>query len=161
VRLIVGFPSNIEELASPYKCPLIIFDDISPKDLGSEALLSAVTVLSHHKEVSFIFLTQQYFFQSRHGTTLRANCSNIVLMYDSATPRILSTINSQIFPRYPNFLSAAMDYVEATFPQGERYLALNVNPLSKLPKEFTVSYCISPWEKGGKLEPIYFQYRNV
>jgi len=116
-----GLPDN-KEFESKRRT-LLILDDLM-KEAG-DSVLDIFTKLSHHRNVSVIFLTQNLFFKSKQSRTMNINTQYIVLFKNPRDALQVATLGRQMYPGYSNFLVEA--FKDATErPHG--YLLIDLHP---------------------------------
>lgn len=95
-----GLPDRqrLEELADNTKHSLVILDDLMSKIVQSEELLHLFTIMSHHRGISVVYLSQNLFNQGRYAKTIALNSANFVLFRNPRDMRQLLTFASQILP---------------------------------------------------------------
>jgi len=106
------------------KNSVVVIDDLMQEVKESAIVTSLFTKLSHHKNVFVIYITQNFFNQSKEEVTRRRNCQYIVLFKNPADVRQIQIIGSQMFPEQPKLLPKAnKDAVDAK-PHG--YLMIDL-----------------------------------
>jgi len=116
-----GLPDNKE--FDGKRRTLLILDDLM-KEAG-DSVLDIFTKLSHHRNVSVIFLTQNLFFKSKQSRTMNINTQYIVLFKNPRDALQVATLGRQMYPGYSNFLVEA--FKDATErPHG--YLLIDLHP---------------------------------
>jgi hypothetical protein len=103
----------------------LIFDDLM-KEAG-DSVLDIFTKLSHHRNMSVIFLTQNLFFKSKQSRTMNINTQYIVLFKNPRDALQVATLGRQMYPGNSNFLVEA--FKDATErPHG--YLLIDLHPVT-------------------------------
>jgi hypothetical protein len=104
---------------------LLILDDLM-KEAG-DSVLDIFTKLSHHRNMSVIFLTQNLFFKSKQSRTMNINTQYIVLFKNPRDALQVATLGRQMYPGNSNFLVEA--FKDATErPHG--YLLIDLHPVT-------------------------------
>lgn len=133
-----GFPNIDGWTGEP---TLLIVDDMM-LELRNDVRLAELFTKMRHKNVSTIFITQNFYFQSQYATTISRNAHYIVLFQNPRDNAMIGTLGRQIFPANPKFLTTAFD--EATDkPYG--YILLDFKPTT--PKDLRVRQYIFPGEQ--------------
>ena len=121
-----GLPDN-KQFDGKYGT-LLILDDLM-KEAG-DTVLDLFTKLSHHRDVSVIFITQNLFFKSKQSRTMNLNTQYIVLFKNPRDALQVATLGRQMFPGHSNFLIEAFrDATER--PHGYLLIDLHPNTLEK------------------------------
>jgi hypothetical protein len=96
------------------------------KEAG-DSVLDIFTKLSHHRNMSVIFLTQNLFFKSKQSRTMNINTQYIVLFKNPRDALQVATLGRQMYPGNSNFLVEA--FKDATErPHG--YLLIDLHPVT-------------------------------
>jgi len=118
-----GLPDN-KEFDGKHRT-LLILDDLM-KEAG-DSVLDIFTKLSHHRNMSVIFLTQNLFFKSKQSRTMNINTQYIVLFKNPRDALQVATLGRQMYPGNSNFLVEA--FKDATErPHG--YLLIDLHPVT-------------------------------
>ena len=146
VEIFKGFLS--EEKIKSYKNLLLILDDLmSDIDKAKPFLDSLFSRISHHNNVSVIFITQSLFHKDLR--LLRANTHYLVLLRNPSAQQQIRTLASQMYPgRYKHFLEAFEDATSHPFS----YLLVDSHPQTE--NEGRLSTNIFPGEKRTFYLPI-------
>jgi len=121
-----GLPDN-KQFDGKYRT-LLVLDDLM-KEAG-DTVLDLFTKLSHHRDVSVIFITQNLFFKSKQSRTMNLNTQYIVLFKNPRDALQVATLGRQMFPGHSNFLIEAFrDATER--PHGYLLIDLHPNTLEK------------------------------
>lgn len=140
-----GFPSDkinqlMESNAADHT--IVILDDLMV-ELENDKRLAVLFTKMRHKNVSTIFLVQNFYFKAKHMTTVTRNAHYLILFENPRDASIISTLGRQIFPTYPKFLPDA--FRQATQkPYG--YLLLDFKPGKD--KKLMVREGIFPFEQA-------------
>lgn len=140
-----GFPSDkINQLIeSPTEKghTLVILDDLMI-ELENDKRLTVLFTKMRHKNVSTIFLVQNFYFKGKHMTTITRNAHYLVLFENPRDTSLVSTLGRQVFPTNPKFLPDA--FRQAT-QKAYGYLFLDFKPGSD--KKLMVREGIFPTEQ--------------
>jgi hypothetical protein len=102
---------------------LLIIDDLMNE--VNQNVCNIFTKLSHHRNVSVIFLTQNLFHRNKHVRTMNLNTHYIVLFKNPRDAGQVSTLARQMYPGKSKFVVEA--YEDATKePYG--YLLIDLKP---------------------------------
>ena len=89
---------------------LLILDDMMTQ--VNDSVSDLFTRVSHHKNLSVIFLTQNIFHQSKQNRTMSLNSHYLVLFKNPRDAMQVATLGRQMFPGKAKFLIEA--FVDAT-----------------------------------------------
>lgn len=120
--------NEIYEMIEPYakkNGSMLIFDDILT-DITKE-FEELFCNVSHHKNCSIIFLTQNLFYNDKAFRTMSLNSHYIVIMKNPRDSQQVSILARQIRPDNPNYIIHS--YMEATKKQYS-YLIFDFSPNS-------------------------------
>lgn len=129
---------------------ILIVDDLMQETASSENLVNVFTKLSHHNNISCIYILQNLFPRGAKSRHISLNAHYIFLMKNSRDRAQISYLARQAFPGYSHFLTDA--YADAT-KEPYSYLMLDFNILT--PEHLRVRTGIFPDEK-----PIVYQYNT-
>ena len=102
---------------------LLILDDLMTE--SNDSVSSIFTKISHHRNVSIIFLTQNLFFKSKHSRTMSLNSHYIIMFKNPRDAMQIATLGRQMYPGKSKFLiDAYRDATEKPFD----YLLLDLKP---------------------------------
>ena len=102
---------------------LLIIDDLMNE--ADETVCKLFTKLSHHRNVSVVFLTQNLFHKSPHVRTMNLNTHYLVLFKNPRDATQVATLARQMYPGKSKFLLEAFE--DATKePYG--YLLIDLKP---------------------------------
>ena len=146
VEIFKGFPS--EEKIRSYKNLLLILDDLmSDIDKAKPFLDSLFSKISHHQNISVIFITQSLFHKDLR--LLRANTHYLVLLRNPSAQLQIRTLASQMYPgKYKHFIESFEDATSKPFS----YLLVDSHPQTE--NEARLSTNIFPGEKRIFYLPI-------
>lgn len=122
---------------------IVVLDDQLPSVAKSPELLNLFCVKSHHANLSTIFLTQSYYYDSKIIRCAVRNAHYLVFMQSPRTAGVLQHLGHQLFPEKPKLLLEA--YVQAVKGKTFGYLFVDVH--SRTPKELMVRTNIFPKEQ--------------
>ena len=89
---------------------LLILDDLMHE--SSERVAKLFTKVSHHRNVSVIFITQNLFHQSKHSREMALNSHYLVVFKNPRDKSQIMYLARQLFPESPKFVVDA--YNQAT-----------------------------------------------
>lgn len=139
-----GFPND---LSLDGQETLLILDDMM-LELRNDVRLAALFTKMRHKNVSTVFITQNFYFQSAYSTTITRNAQYLVLFENPRDNSMIDTLGRQIYPQQRKFLSSAFtNGTEA--PYG--YLLLDFKP--DTPKNLRVRTNVFPGEQCWVYRP--------
>jgi hypothetical protein len=102
---------------------LLVLDDLMSET--DERVTMLFTKISHHRNVSVIYLTQNLFYKSKHSRTISLNAHYLILFKNVRDSSQISTLARQMFPAKSNFMIEA--FGDATMsPFG--YLLVDLRP---------------------------------
>jgi hypothetical protein len=102
---------------------LLVIDDLMTETNGS--VCNIFTKISHHRNVSVMYLSQNLFYRSKHNRTMSLNAHYIVLFKNPRDANQVSTLARQMYPGRSKFLLEAFrDATEK--PYG--YLLIDLKP---------------------------------
>ena len=103
---------------------IVVIDDLMQEVKECKAITSLFTKLAHHRNAFIIYITQNFFNQSKEELTRRRNCQYIVLFKNPADVRQIRTIGSQMFPERSKLLPAIYKDAVSSRPHGYMLLDL-------------------------------------
>lgn len=106
------------------KNSVVVIDDLMQEVKESVAITSLFTKVSHHKKVFVVYITQNFFNQSKEEITRRRNCQYIVLFKNPSDTRQIQTIGAQMYPESVKLLPKAYKDAVSSKPHG--YLMLDL-----------------------------------
>jgi hypothetical protein len=126
VKFNEGLPDNND--FDGKKRTLLIIDDLM-KEAG-EGVEQIFTKLSHHRDISVIFLTQNLFFQSKQFRTISLNTQYLIVFKNPRDASQIATLGKQMYPNGKKFLVDA--FRQATDkPHGYLLIDLQADTLEK------------------------------
>lgn len=126
--------ADLEDELDSRKNNLIILDDLMEQCEKNKSILSLFTVDSHHKNISCIFITQNFYSKGRYMRTLSLN-SHYLIIFNN--PRDISQIYflaRQMYPNNPNFLIECFEDAVVNKPYGYLFIDLK----QSTPKEYRI-----------------------
>jgi hypothetical protein len=105
---------------------VIVIDDQMNDVLRNEKIQTLFTRGIHHKSVSIILLTQNFYPQGKFGRDIRLNCHYFIVMRSPTFVSQIQYLGRQVFPHHSKFLLDA--YKKAT-ANPYSYLFINLHPL--------------------------------
>ena len=102
---------------------LLILDDLLTET--NDSVCNIFTKLSHHRNMSVIYLTQNIFYKSKHSRTLSLNSHYIVMFKSPRDAHQVATLGRQMYPGKSKFLVEAFKN-STEKPYG--YLLIDLKP---------------------------------
>ena len=128
VLLVEGFPSKeLDEICGGKKScqnTLCVLDDLLIETENDPRIATLFTKM-RHKNVSTIFLVQNFYFKSKYMTTVTRNSHYLVIFENPRDTSMIRTLGHQAFPDTPKFLPDAFKKASEK-PYG--YLFLDFKP---------------------------------
>ena len=84
---------------------LLILDDLMSEI--DERVTKIFTKISHHRDVSVLFLTQNLFYKSKHTRTISLNAHYLILFKNVRDSTQIANLARQMFPGKSNFMLEA------------------------------------------------------
>ena len=134
---------------------LLLFDDMISDFNSSQSAFNLLTIESHHKLISVAVTSHNFFASSKFQKTLSRNYSELVLLFSKSDKLTLRYLGQQLFPESSKLLVNSMKWVESNFDDHERYLLIDLSPISHLPGNMMVRTRIFPLQ-DGTLAPVFF-----
>ena len=123
---------------------LLVIDDLMSET--NDEVSNIFTKISHHRNVSVIYLTQNLFYKSKQSRTMSLNAHYIVVFKNPRDASQIATLARQMYPGKSQFLVDA--FVDATAkPFG--YLLIDLKPDTE--EKYRVRTGIFP----GELQFVY------
>lgn len=134
---------------------LVIIDDQIMELGNSKDILSTFLRHSHHSRISIVFTTQNAYFPSTFGVTLRRNLSEFVVFFQKGDLLGLQNLSRTMFLS-KNFLTECFHFLDMEYAGVfMHYLVIDANTQSSLPKKLQCRSMIFP-DSDGKVIPIFF-----
>ena len=86
---------------------IVVLDDLMTESMNSPAVTNLFTRTAHHKNCFVIYITQNFFSQSKDCIIRRRNCQYLVLFKNPADCTFIRSIGQKMFPCNPQFLTNA------------------------------------------------------
>jgi hypothetical protein len=102
---------------------LLILDDLMSE--ANDAVSNIFTKISHHRNVSVIFLSQNLFYQSKHNRTLSLNSHYLILFKNARDASQISVLGKQMYPNHSKFL---VDAFRMATEQHFGYMFVDLKP---------------------------------
>ena len=116
-----GLP-NIDQFDGKHRV-LLVIDDLMNE--ANQNVCDLFTKLSHHRNVSVVFISQNLFHRNRHVRTMNLNTHYLVLFKTPRDANLVATLARQMYPGKSKFLLEAFE--DATRePYG--YLLIDLKP---------------------------------
>ena len=138
-----GLPerSDILEWSHPDTHTVMVLDDMMRRISKSEDALHLITVTSHHRNCSVIYITQNLFEKGTHFRSISLNIHVFVLMTNNRDKRQVATFGSQVYPGQIKFFMEAYEKAVGRLPAGG-YLVCDLSPFT--PKKYRLRTAIFP-----------------
>lgn len=138
-----GLPTrnDILEWTHPDKHTIVVLDDMMRQISKSEDALHLVTVTSHHRNCSVIYITQNLFEKGTHFRSISLNVHIFVLMASYRDRRTIATFGTQAFPGQSKFFLEAYEKAVSLTPVGG-YLVCDLSPYTD--KKYRLRTAIFP-----------------
>lgn len=107
---------------------LLILDDLMT-EAGTE-VSNIFTKMSHHRDISVVFLSQNMFYKSKHARTISLNTQYLVLFKNPRDALQVATLGRQMFPGNSKFLVEAFKMATEN-PYGYLFIDLRAETLEK------------------------------
>ena len=118
---------------------LLVLDDLMGCD--DEKIMQLFTKISHHKNVSVIYLTQNLFYKSKHSRTISLNAHYFIIFKNVRDSTLIANLARQMYPGNSKFMIEA--FADATMaPYG--YLLIDLK--SETDERFRLRTNIFPGE---------------
>ena len=128
VSLVEGFPSDeLDKICGGQKTcqnTLLVLDDLMV-ELENDPRIATLFTKMRHKNISTIFLVQNFYFKSKYMTTVTRNAHYLVIFENPRDASMIRTLGLQAFPETPKFLPDAFKKASEK-PYG--YLFLDFKP---------------------------------
>lgn len=125
LELVEGFTDDLaERLKENDQKTLLILDDLM-LEIAENKFLPRLFTMMRHKNISTVFIVQNFYFQSKYMTTVTRNAHYIVLFPNPRDMTIISTLGKQMFPNKPRFLESS--FIMAT-KKRYGYLFIDLKP---------------------------------
>ena len=138
-----GLPhrSDILEWTHPDTHTVMVLDDMMKQISKSEDALHLITVTSHHRNCSVIYITQNLFEKGTHSRSISLNVHIFILMTNNRDKRQLATFGSQVFPGEVKFFMDAYEKAIRRTSIGG-YLVCDLSPFTE--KKYRLRTSIFP-----------------
>jgi hypothetical protein len=142
-----GLPdlNKFNERKIPY---LLVLDDMMSE--VNEQMMLLFSRISHHKDVSVIMLSQNFYYNNKFYRSISLNCQYVILQRNPRNPQQISILANQLFPSDRQFL---IDSFNDATKQPYKYLLLDFT--QRCPNQLRIRTCILPTDKIQNI--IYLQ----
>ena len=116
IRFIEGLPTSLADdvLLPPQKNNLLIVDDLMAEACQNSQMEKLFTQFVHHRNVSCMYIVQNFFCQGKTSRTISLNANYLVLYKNVRDRSQIMHLAKQMFPlRSKYFLES---YIDATSP---------------------------------------------
>jgi hypothetical protein len=145
VNFVEGIP-DIGQFTGEHRT-LLILDDLM--NTNSDSISELFTRVSHHRNVSVFYLTQNIFHKSKHSRTISLNAHYIIFFKNPRDAQQISILSRQMYPTQGKFLVEA--FRDATeYPFGYLLIDLKADTQEK----FRIRTNIFPDEQQYAYVPI-------
>jgi len=118
-----GLPELSDRVFDGLESTLIILDDLMSET--SQLVANMFTKISHHRNVSVVYLTQNVYDKNKYARTISLNAHYLVLFKNPRDASQFATLSRQMYPNTSKFAIEA--YKDATSaPYG--YLLIDLKP---------------------------------
>lgn len=119
---------------------LLVLDDLQHEVCTNSEMASVFSVLSHHCNISVLFLVQNVFAQGRASRDACLNCHYLILFNSKRDLLQVSNLARQICPGKNTFFMSA--YEDAVSSRKYKYLVIDLHPTT--PREYMLRTNIFP-----------------
>ena len=98
IEFIEGLPIDIHKTISPKEKTLIILDDLMQEIGQNSAMSTLFTRQSHHKNLSVIFVVQNFFHQSKRMRDIHLSTNYIIFFKNPRDMSQIKVLDRQAFP---------------------------------------------------------------
>lgn len=146
-----GLPTaeHIKEWTEDQAHTLILMDDIMQLACSSPDVVTAFTVLAHHRMASIVLICQSVFPNGTCAREISLNAAYFILFRSKRDRLQMETLGRQVFPRQSKFFSQVIDDVMA---EQWGYLVLDLHPATD--RKFSLRSHIFPGENLVFYTPI-------
>jgi hypothetical protein len=116
---------------------LVILDDLAVDIVNEKKPADAFMRVSHHYQVSFLYITQNFFLPGKYGPTITRQFTDFVLFLSQLNRKMQNMISEKLFHKNPRFLDECLKYLLNTYENCyDRYVLIDFNEtsISNLPK---------------------------
>ena len=118
-----GLPELGDEVFDGQQPTLMIVDDLMAET--NQLVANIFTKISHHRNISVLYLTQNVFDKNKHNRTITLNAHYLILFKNVRDGTQFATLSRQMYPHSSKFAIEA--YADATsVPYG--YLLVDLKP---------------------------------
>ena len=107
IKLVDGLPNDIYESLSEHEGNKLLIIDDQMLDLAADKRLAKLFTVMRHRNLSTIFLVQNFYFRSQFMTTISRNAQYVVLFPNPRDKTVVATISRQMHPETPHFVADA------------------------------------------------------
>lgn len=136
-----GLPQSSDYSGDKNSKKLIILDDLM-RESSNNGVVDLFTKMSHHCNISVIYITQNLFHQGKGQRDISLNTNYIVLFKNPRDRAQIQHLSRQVCPENPKFLQEI--YFDATL-QPHGYLLLDLKQAT--PENCRFRTCIFPTDK--------------
>lgn len=134
LEMIHGWQENLDEMFKSSETNLLILDDQMGAAGKSEELKTLFTMVSHHRNLTVIYLVQNIFDQGKSMRTVSLNAQYFVLFRNPRDVEQLHRLGSQMFEDKKQIISKVMNQID---DESGSYLIAMTKPRHK---EYTRLY---------------------
>ena len=134
-----GIDNQVLESIQASERNLVIIDDLMSSAADSKRISKLFTQVSHHRNLTVIFIIQNLFNQGREMRTISLNAHYLVLYKNPRDKSQIRYLANQIYPENSKFLSCV--YQDAT-SSPHSYLVIDLHP--ETPEQFRILTNIFP-----------------
>ena len=149
LEMIEGFNADIATMFDRQTDNLLILDDQMTAAGAGNDLIDLFTRVSHHSNLTIIYLVQNIFPKGPSQRTASLNASNIVLFQNSRDRQQIDHLSREMYPGHKHYLPQVLE--DLTKEWARAYLVTNFD--NTLPPEARVYTGIFPGEQLRFFEP--------
>lgn len=128
-----GWSTAMLDDISPNQNNVLVLDDVTSDCKDDPSISNLFTRGGHHRNISIILLTQNYFFGGRSALDIRRNTHYLILFACKQDNRQISAFAQRVFPaKWRNMLAAYED--ETATPRGH----LLIDMTTQCPQKYMI-----------------------
>jgi len=123
------FLDSLEE--GPPVHRLVILDDLATSIVNDQTSCDAFTRISHHYNISFFFITQNFFTPGKYAPTIVRNFTDFVIFLSQLNQVMQREISKRLFNGNSKFLDECLSYLLKEYANCyDRYVLIDHNDTS-------------------------------
>ena len=151
VRVVYADGLVDEKVIRKNKPNIIVIDDLMNEVCDSRDMSNLFTKVSHHMNISVIFIVQNMFKKGKEIRDIRLNCHQLIILKSPQDMFQVQTMGRQIFPSSTKSFNEA--YEDAT-KQPHSYLNIDCSP--SCPDMFRMKSRLTKAENNNIYSPIVY-----